>query len=120
MTRPDDAVWLCRVADVPVGGVNQVCPPGFDDCFAVYCLDGEFYLTDDMCTHAMAPLSEGEVKGGQILCPLHGGAFDIRTGAAVEYPCSVPLKTYSILREGDDLYGLLGSPPRRAGSAQSS
>lgn len=102
------AIWLCRAADVPRGGVLQVCPSGFDDCLAVYDLDGEFFLTDDLCTHALASLSGGEVEGGVIHCPLHGGAFDIRTGEPVHAPCVVPLKTYRIVREGDDLYGFIG------------
>lgn len=107
MTQRKDPIWLCRASEVPAGTVKQVCPAGFEDCLAVYNLDGEFYVTDDACTHGLAPLSQGDVQDGRIFCPLHRGAFDIRTGAAVEYPCSLPVKTYSVLKEGDDLYALI-------------
>lgn len=104
---PDKTIFLCKVDAVPSGGVIQVTPPGFDDGIAVYKIDGEFYATDDMCTHAMISLSQGEVEGGSIFCPLHGGAFDIRTGAATEFPCTRALKTYRVVIQGDELFGVI-------------
>jgi nitrite reductase/ring-hydroxylating ferredoxin subunit len=95
---------LCSASDVPDQGVKQVSPPGLDVEFAVYRLDGEFYATDDMCTHGMVSLSNGEVEDGQIFCPLHGGAFDIRTGKATELPCRQALKIYKVVAVGDELF----------------
>lgn len=95
---------LCRAADVPLNGVKQVVPPGFEAEFAVYHLDDGYYCTDDVCTHGMVSLSNGDVDEGQVFCPLHGGAFDIRTGAATELPCRLRLKTYKVERIGDDLF----------------
>lgn len=88
--------FLCKMDDVAENGVVQATPPGFDDGIAVYRLNGEYFATDDMCTHALVSLSGGEVENGIIYCPLHGGAFDIRTGAPKEYPCTRPLKTYRV------------------------
>ena len=95
---------LCSISDVPEQGVKQVAPPGLDAEYAVYRLDGGFYATDDMCTHAMVSLSYGDVENGQIFCPLHGGAFDIRTGKATELPCRLALKTYTVVVVGDELF----------------
>jgi nitrite reductase/ring-hydroxylating ferredoxin subunit len=99
---------LCRAADVPEQGVKQIAPPGHIAEYAVYRLDGEFYATDDLCTHAMVSLSYGDVADGQIFCPMHGGAFDIRTGKPTELPCRLPLKTYAVVIDGEDLYADLG------------
>ena len=91
-----NSIYLCKASDVPENGVIQVTPPGFDDGIAVYRLEDGFYATDDMCTHALVSLSGGEVEDGVIFCPLHGGAFDIRTGTATEFPCTKALKTYAV------------------------
>jgi len=59
---------------------------------AVYNLCGQFFATDDTCTHGDASLSEGEIEEGEIYCPFHDGAFDIRTGKRraphADYQCN--------------------------------
>lgn len=95
---------LCKASDVPEQGVRQVILPDSSAEYAVYKLDGAFYASDDLCTHGMVSLSHGDVEDGQIFCPLHGGAFDIRTGKATELPCRIALKVYRVEVIGDDLY----------------
>lgn len=63
---------------------------------AVYRLGDELLATDDICTHEFAFLSEGEIEGGEIICPFHLGAFDIRTGEATVAPCVDPLVVYPV------------------------
>jgi nitrite reductase/ring-hydroxylating ferredoxin subunit len=99
--------FLCKAADVCEGSVKQLSFPEYDDEFAVYNLGGEYFVTDDMCTHGMVSLAGGEIEDGQIFCPLHGGAFDIRTGKATEHPCKVRLKTYKVELRGEDIYAEL-------------
>jgi nitrite reductase/ring-hydroxylating ferredoxin subunit len=96
--------FLCSVAEVPENGVKQVSVLGFDEEFAVYNLSGEFFVTDDMCTHGMVSLAGGDVEDGQIFCPLHGGAFNIRTGEATELPCRVKLRTYTVDVRGSEIF----------------
>ena len=59
---------------------------------AVYNLGGQFFATDDNCTHGNASLSEGEIEEGEIYCPFHDGALDIRTGKRraphADYQCN--------------------------------
>ena len=64
--------------------------------------DGLFAV-DNLCTHAEARLCDGKLKGHRILCPLHGAAFDVRDGSALTRPASVPLATYPVRVEGDDI-----------------
>lgn len=61
------------------------------------------FAVDNLCSHAAARLCEGKLKGHRILCPLHGAAFDVRDGSALTRPASVPLATYPVRVEGDDI-----------------
>lgn len=64
----------------------------------------EFYAIDDICSHALASLSEGELMEYEIECPRHGAHFDIRTGEALTLPATKPVKTYRVVVEGDEVY----------------
>ena len=63
---------------------------------AVFNVDGEFYVMDDLCTHGPGSLSEGFIDGDVIECPFHNGQFDIKTGEVVSPPCMVPQKIYPV------------------------
>jgi 3-phenylpropionate/trans-cinnamate dioxygenase ferredoxin component len=66
-------------------------------------LDGELYALNDVCTHEEASLSDGTIDGDLIECPLHGGAFDIRTGAAAAMPVVVATEKYDIRIVDDEV-----------------
>lgn len=71
---------------------------------AIYNIGGEYFATDDICTHAYASLADGYVENGQVECPLHGACFDIRTGKALTAPASIDIATYEVKIEGDTIY----------------
>ena len=96
---------LCSIGDVGPGSVLLVEIDDFE--LAVYNVEGEFYVTDDRCTHGPGSLSEGYLDGCVIECDFHNGAFDIRTGEVVAPPCMVPLKTYEVVVENDDVMAVL-------------
>ena len=75
-----------------------------DRRLAVFNIGGIFYVTDDECTHASASLADGMLDGDVIECCLHFGAFDVKTGAVKAPPCSIPLRTYQVLLQGDDIF----------------
>ena len=99
-----DAV-VCAVSDVPENSVQR-----FEigtSVLAVYNIGGTFYATDNECTHGAASLADGILEDGIIECTLHFGAFDVKTGAAVQAPCSVPLRTYQVaVKDGQVLVDL--------------
>jgi nitrite reductase/ring-hydroxylating ferredoxin subunit len=64
-------------------------------------LDGGYYALNDMCTHEEASLSDGTIVGDEIECPMHGGAFEIRSGLPAAFPVVVPVETYDVKVEGD-------------------
>lgn len=70
---------------------------------AVFNCDGEYFAIEDRCTHDDGPLAEGEFDGCEIACPRHGARFDVRTGAVVSAPAFVPVPTYAVKVEGDDV-----------------
>ena len=61
----------------------------------------EVFAVADICSHAEASLSEGEVSGEKIECWLHGAEFDLRTGAALTPPATEPLEVFEVKRDGD-------------------
>jgi len=63
----------------------------------------EVFAIDDLCSHAEASLSEGDVSPGKIECWLHGAEFDLRTGEALTPPASAPVKAYQVTIEGDSV-----------------
>jgi MocE subfamily Rieske [2Fe-2S] domain protein len=63
---------------------------------AIYRAKGEFYATQDLCTHERAYLSDGVVVDCIVECPFHQGRFDVRNGRALGAPVTVPLKTYPV------------------------
>jgi len=94
---------VAKVSDLAPGEMMYVeVGPDYEPVCLIN-LDGAFYALNDNCTHEEASLSDGEIAGDEIECPLHGGAFEIRTGMPVAFPVVVPAKTYKVRVEGDDI-----------------
>lgn len=103
-TIPSDWLHLGATTDFAEGTVTAAALiNGFP--LAVYCVDGEIFVTSDRCTHGAASLSdEGELTGHVIECAWHNGTFDIRTGKALTLPCRASLPVFSTKIENDQLY----------------
>ncbi len=71
---------------------------------AVYNVEGQFFVTSNVCTHNIAMLTDGYLEGDTIECPLHGGCFNVRSGEPTSFPCEKPLPTYPSIVEQDSLY----------------
>jgi NADPH-dependent 2,4-dienoyl-CoA reductase/sulfur reductase-like enzyme/nitrite reductase/ring-hydroxylating ferredoxin subunit len=61
------------------------------------------------CPHAGAPLEQGALCDGRLVCPWHKGTFDVVTGGLVEPPALLPLTRYPVRIEHGDV--LVGSTP---------
>jgi nitrite reductase/ring-hydroxylating ferredoxin subunit len=79
---------------------------------AVYHVGGRLYAVADICPHAGAVLSEGDLEGPLLTCPLHGSQFDVRTGDRRRGPADVGLGTFPLVEEGGRVY-LLVEPSSR-------
>jgi 3-phenylpropionate/trans-cinnamate dioxygenase ferredoxin subunit len=71
---------------------------------AVYRAKGQFYATQDLCTHEHAYLSDGIVIDCIVECPFHQGRFDVRNGKPMGAPVIVPLKVYPVKVVDDRIY----------------
>lgn len=76
-------------------------------------VDGNVFAVDDICSHAYASLSEGDLNGEEVECPLHGSAFNVTTGEALTPPADDNLRAFQVRVEGQDI--LLG-PPKDPGT----
>ena len=63
----------------------------------------EVFAIADTCSHSDASLSEGEVSNFKIECWLHGAEFDLRTGEVATPPASIPVETFEVNRNGDQI-----------------
>ena len=96
-----------KVADVGdlAPGDMKVVEVGPDQVLLVN-LDGTIYALDDICSHAYASLSEGDLAGEEIECPLHGSAFNVVTGEVLTPPAGENMRTFEVRIDGQDV--LLG------------
>lgn len=67
-------------------------------------VEGEIYAIEDVCTHDGGELDQGDLDGCRIMCPRHGAMFDVKTGAALSLPAIVPVPTYEVQVDGDDIF----------------
>ncbi len=94
-------VKVGKASEVP-DGTSKVYEVG-DRAIAVCNVDGALYAIDDVCTHDEASLEQGFLEGCEIECPRHGARFDVRTGRATALPAVVPVDTFQVRVEGDDI-----------------
>lgn len=92
----NDKKWyeVGRTTDLSPGEMMYV-EVGRDPVVLIRLEDG-LYALSDTCTHQDASLSDGEIIGDEIECPLHGGAFEIRNGMPANFPVVVPVETYDV------------------------
>ena len=95
--------FVCNTGDI---GPEDVLRVELADghAVAVYRLDGDYFCSDDLCTHGEASLADGEIEDGSIICPFHLGAFCIRTGEPTAAPCTEAVQVHAVHRDGEALY----------------
>ena len=78
----------------------------------IFNIAGQFFAIDDLCTHDDGPLGDGILEGYNIVCPRHGGEFDVRTGKAVQLPVVVDIAAYPVkVVDGTILVGIPKEQP---------
>ena len=93
---------IAKRTELQPGTTKRVEVDGID---VLLCnVDGTLYAVADVCTHDGGPLDQGELEGSRIMCPRHGALFDVTTGAALTLPAVIPLPTYAVRVDGDDVY----------------
>jgi len=59
-------------------------------------LAGKFFAIGDVCSHDNGPVGDGEIEDEEIICPRHGGRFDITTGKATSLPAVIDIPSYPV------------------------
>lgn len=87
-------VAVARVEDMPDPGSLVV--EVNEQLVALFHVAGNFWATDDVCTHDGGTLAEGRLEGYAIACPRHGAKFDIRDGRALTMPAVQPTRVHEV------------------------
>jgi 3-phenylpropionate/trans-cinnamate dioxygenase ferredoxin subunit len=96
-------VRVASIDEIPVGAVKHVEVEGQE--VVIVNAGTHLYALNDVCSHEYALLSGGEVDldRGTIECPKHGSTFDLETGAPQTLPAVLPVRSYGVRLEGDDV-----------------
>ncbi|HET6278222.1 MAG TPA: non-heme iron oxygenase ferredoxin subunit [Candidatus Polarisedimenticolia bacterium] len=70
---------------------------------ALFNISGTFYAIGDACTHRGGSLSEGELDGTTVTCPLHAARFDVTTGRNLGPPAPLGVPSYKVRVEGNEV-----------------
>ena len=101
-----------KIATVDEVAPREVRQYQVEDRLVALCnVDGEFYAFEDVCTHQFVHLSEGELTGREIKCPLHGAKFDVTTGRALSLPAVKAVPKHEVKVEDGNVYVALN--PKR-------
>jgi len=93
MTQQWVAVATC--SDISEDDTYAVEVDGRPIC--LYNVAGEYFATDNKCTHGDADLSDGLIQDGHLIeCPLHEGTFDIRSGKPMRAPCVEAIRCHKV------------------------
>lgn len=91
------------INEIPLGKTKRV-ELGQGQRVLICNVNGELFAVDDRCTHEDSSLYLGCLKGEIIHCSLHGGQFNVKTGAAVAEPAEGKLKTYRLTLKDQRIY----------------
>lgn len=64
----------------------------------------DYYATEAHCSHQKVSLEGGELEDRILTCPGHGAKFDVATGAVRSLPAIVPLATYPVRIENENIF----------------
>ena len=93
---------VARFADVPQDRGLQV---EIGDCKIVLLrANGELRAFQGLCPHAGAPLAEGALCHGRLICPWHKAAYRAEDGGLCEPPSLDSLKRYPLEWRGDEVW----------------
>jgi nitrite reductase (NADH) small subunit len=101
-----ELIRICAEKDLPREG--EVCEM-YEGRLCVARLNGQITVMDNICPHQEGPLGQGMIENGRVVCPYHGWAFDLKTGAELENPNEHVRIFESIVQDGS----LMVRPPER-------
>ena len=98
---PENFVKVAQTSDLSPGQMKLV--EIGDERILLSNLEGEYHAVAEVCSHAFAPLSEGDLSGEEVECPLHGSVFNAKTGEVLSPPADEGLTVYPVRVDGSDI-----------------
>jgi 3-phenylpropionate/trans-cinnamate dioxygenase ferredoxin component len=98
-----EIIDICAVSELPPGGMRLV---EWEDLeIGVFNCNGEILAIEDRCSHDNGTLVEGTLdqENCTVECPRHGSEFDLRTGKPITLPAYVPVDTFPVIVDGDQI-----------------
>ncbi len=94
---------LCRVGELPVGGMLPFVVPGTPVPAILLRLDETTWRAyEQKCTHLSCAVVYSR-QSGRIECPCHNGAFDPATGRELYGPPPRPLRRFAVEVRGEEV-----------------
>jgi NADPH-dependent 2,4-dienoyl-CoA reductase/sulfur reductase-like enzyme/nitrite reductase/ring-hydroxylating ferredoxin subunit len=94
---------IAKTGDLKPGEMKEVAVDEKKSILLVN-IEGEFYALGCCCTHYGAPLADGILSAGRIVCPWHSAVFHAKTGELEDPPALNALPRYEVAVEGDNLF----------------
>lgn len=69
---------------------------------AVFKNNGKLYGIQNICPHEGGQLCNGWIESGEVVCPLHGYRFDLKTGACSTDP-KLKVKVFRLVAQGEQV-----------------
>lgn len=92
--------------DLPIGK-SAIISAGEDE-IALFNYKGKYYAVANKCPHRGAPLGEGRIEEGIVICPNHEWRFKLESGANMQNP-ELFIPTYPVKVRNENIYiGLEG------------
>jgi len=92
---------VAKISDIAPGTTKKVTIGTTD---VLLCnVAGTIHAIEDVCSHDGGELDQGELEDCRIMCPRHGAYFDVTTGQALTLPAILPIPTYAVSIDGDEI-----------------
>ncbi len=92
------SIKLLEVSALNVG--ESRCVEASGRQFGVFHQPNGFFVIDNVCPHRGAPLTDGFVQDGVVVCPWHQWEFQLKDGACVSIPAQKVDSFPAEIREG--------------------
>jgi nitrite reductase/ring-hydroxylating ferredoxin subunit len=94
---------ICKVSEIKTGKAKSFKIEEFE--IAIVNLNSNFYAISNICPHQHTKIVNGSdaiIEGENIVCPMHGWSFEIKTGKPVYG--SGRLKTFELKIKNDEIW----------------
>ena len=98
---------VLKCADLEIGK-SAIIEVGNKE-IALFNYKGNFYAIDNTCPHRGAPLGEGRIEEGILICPNHEWRFELKSGWCPQNP-ELSTEVYPIKVHDEKIYIRLEKP----------